>query len=38
VVLVELEVLVGLLEVALLVEAVVEDKLVVLQVLLVKTN
>jgi hypothetical protein len=38
VVLVELEELAGLLEVALLVEAVVEGKLAVLQVLLVKTN
>ena len=38
VVLVELEELAGLLEVALLVEAVVEEKLAVLQVLLVKTN
>ncbi len=35
---VELEDLAGLLEVALLVEAVVEGKLAVLQVLLVKTN
>jgi len=35
---VELEELAGLLEVALLVEAVVEGKLTVLQVLLVKTN
>ena len=34
----ELEELAGLLEVALLVEAVVEGKLAVLQVLLVKTN
>ncbi len=38
VVLVELEEFAGLLEVALLVEAVVEGKLTVLQVLLVKTN
>ena len=36
--LVELEELVGLLEVTLLVEAVVEEKLAVSQVLLVKTN
>ena len=38
VVLVELEELAGLLEVALLVESVVEGKLAILQVLLVKTN
>ncbi len=38
VVLVELEELAGLLEVALLVKAVVEEELTVLQVLLVKTN